>query len=66
MRKEITEYEWNENNINERIEAEVFMTNLISNMYNRDMNFAEIMLELNKFMGDCLYDFEQQIMNNEE
>ena len=66
MRKEITEYKWNGNNINERVEAEVFMTNLISNMYNQDMNFAEIMLELNKFMSDCLYDFEQQIMNDEE
>lgn len=66
MRKEITEYKWNENNINERTEAEVFMANLISNMYNQDMNLAEIMLELNKFMSDCLYDFEQQIMNNEE
>lgn len=66
MRKEITEYKWNENNINERIEAEVFMTNLISNMYNQDMNFAEIMLELNKFMSGCLYDFEQQIMDIED
>lgn len=66
MRKEITEYKWNENNINERVEAEVFMTNLISDMYNQDMNFAEIMLELNKFMSDCLYDFEQQIMDIED
>lgn len=66
MRKEITEYNWNGNNINERVEAEVFMTNLISSMYNQDMNFAEIMLELNKFMGDCLYDFEQQIMDIED
>ena len=65
MRKEVTEYKWNGNNINERVEAEVFMTNLISSMYNQDMNFAEIMLELNKFMSDCLYDFEQQTMNDE-
>ena len=64
MRKEVTEYKWNGNNINERVEAEVFITNLISSMYNQDMNFAEIMLELDKFMSDCLYDFEQQIMND--
>lgn len=61
--KSTVEYVWNND---ERNQMNNMILNIMWDMEEQGMNYAEIYFELNKLIEDCLYDFEQIIMDRNE